>query len=119
MVPGNVRHNTFQVQLSSLDPPVIQTVDTVAGQERGRFKNTNLGIIVIGKVSYYFFSYLIFICHCDFSCVIGDIDTSDLDIVVTNAGDDLDAVEVIGEDDDVTSSSVGYQGYSLHRSNTE
>ena len=48
MVPSDVRHNTFQVQLSSLDPPVIQTVATVAGQERGRLKNTNLGIIVIG-----------------------------------------------------------------------
>ena len=63
--------------------------------------------------------YLVFISHGNLAGVIGDIDTGDLDIVVADARDDLDAVEVVGEDDDVTSSSIGYQSHSLHRSNTE
>ena len=51
--------------------------------------------------------YLVFISHGNLAGVIGDIDTGDLDIVVTDAGDDLDPVEVVGEDDDVTSRCIG------------
>ena len=38
---------------------------------------------------------------------------------MTDPRDYLNPVEVVGEDDDVTAGSVGYEGDALHRANTE
>ena len=63
--------------------------------------------------------YLVLVSNSDLAGVVGDIHAGDLDIVVTDAGDDLDPVEVVGEDDDVTPGRVSDQADSLYRPNSE
>ena len=58
--------------------------------------------------------YLVLISHGNLASVVGDVDTGDLDIVVADTGDDLDPVEVVGEDDDVAAGRVCYEGDPLH-----
>ena len=63
--------------------------------------------------------YLVLVSNGDLAGVVGDIHAGDLDIVMTDAGDDLDPVEVVGEDDDVTPGRVSDQADSLYRPNSE
>ena len=43
VVPGDVGHHTLQVQLGRLDPPVVQAMAAVSGQQGGRLEHTDLG----------------------------------------------------------------------------
>ena len=63
--------------------------------------------------------YLVLIGHGNLASVVRDVHTGDLDIVVADPWDDLDPVEVVGEDDDVTPGRVGDQADSLYRPNSE
>ena len=56
----------------------------------------------------------VLVCHRNFPCVDGHIDASDLDIVVVDAGDDLDPLEVACKDGDVAAGGVGDKGDALH-----
>ena len=120
MVPGNVGHHTLEVQLGGLDPPVVQAMAAVPGEQRGGFEHTDLagGCAEVIFVRYQII-YLVLISNGDLAGVVGDIHAGDLDIVVTDAGDDLDPVEVVGEDDDVTPGRVSDQADSLYRPNSE
>ena len=72
-----------------------------ASEQWGRLKNANF--VLVG--------------HRDLPCVIGHVNAGDLNVVVADAGDDLDPLEVAGKDGDVAASSVGDEGDALHAAN--
>ena len=69
-----------------------------ASEQWGWLKNTNF----------------VLVCHSNLPCVDGHIDASDLNIIVADARDDLDPLEVACEDGDVAAGSVGNEGDALH-----
>ena len=70
--------------------------------------------LISGQLTVTITPYLVLISHGNLAGIVGDVHTGDLDIVMADPGDDLDPVEVVGEDDDVAAGSVGYEGDPLH-----